>query len=240
MKHTTSAALAALLTIGSAQAVTIAITGAANSTDRGASDTGTWTVDELVADDTANAAAAADRTIQYTVSGLTIDADGAADDSVTITLLVTTEGQNIQTSGTTANGWLSSGGTTMNSNGEQLTIAFNSISAALSGGGSADTLTFDGFTAASWGSWASGHVAVLNGVSNAYVDGTTNKSQSTSGNSLVTWFDTAAITGAADDAAGSWRAESWNFGFTAAVVPEPSSAALLGLGGLALILRRRK
>lgn len=245
MKYTKTAAILGLaLTATAANAATISITGAANATNKGAASDGIWTVDGLVGDNTANGAAAADRTITYTVSGLTLDADGTADDSVTISLLVTTEGGNIQTSGTTAAGWLSSGGTTMDGNGDQLTIAFDSISANLSGGGSADTLSFDGFSQISWGSWGAGHVAVVNGVSNAYVDGTTNKTQSVSGNSLVTEFNTAAITGADADAAGTWRAEGWDFAFTAEVnavaVPEPSSTALLGLGGLALILRRRK
>lgn len=242
MKNTKILALTGLLaSLGTAQAVTVAITGAANSTAQGSASLGTWTVDQLIADNTANAAVAADRTISYTISGLTIDTNGTADDSITVNLLVTTDGSNIQTSGTTAAGWLSSGATTMNSNGDQLTIAFDSISAVLSGGGAPATLSFDGFSSVNWGSWATGHTAVVNGVSNAYVDGIANKSQTVSGNSLVTEFDTAANTGAAADAAGSWRAEGWNFAVTAtAPVPEPSSTALLGLGGLALILRRRK
>lgn len=241
MKTTQTTALLALaLSATAAQAVTIAVTGAANSTAVGSSDFGSFAATELVADDTANAAAAADRRITYSISGLTIDADGTADDSIFINFLVTTDGQNIQTSGATQSGWLSSGGTSMNSNGDQLTIAFESISTTLSGGGSATNLSFDGFSAVSWGSWAAGHVAVVNGVSNAYVDGTTDKTQATSGNSLETVYDTAANTGAALDANGSWRAEGWNFSVSVDTVPEPSSTALLGLGGLALILRRRK
>jgi len=38
----------------------------------------------------------------------------------------------------------------------------------------------------------------------------------------------------------NWRIESVDLQFSTAAVPEPSSAALLGLGGIALILRRRK
>jgi len=245
MKHTKKLALLVfLLSFGSAQAVTISITGAANSTDVGSSDIGTFAATELIDDDTANAASAADRTMTYTISGLTIDADGTANDSVTVNLVVTTDGQNIQTSGAMQAGWLASGDITMNANGEQLTIGFGSISSVLSGGGSPDSLTFNGFSAVSWGSWASGHVAVVNGVSNAYDDGNVgnefNKLQTVSGNSLETVFDSAANTGAAQDADGSWRPEGWDFSVTVTAVPEPGTSALFGLGGMILLLRRRK
>ena len=41
-------------------------------------------------------------------------------------------------------------------------------------------------------------------------------------------------------ATGNTRLEGFEASFTSVAVPEPSSTALLGLGGLALILRRRK
>ncbi len=48
----------------------------------------------------------------------------------------------------------------------------------------------------------------------------------------------------ADTTTGKWNSTAWiddvTVTATTAAVPEPSSAALLGLGGLALILRRRK
>ncbi len=61
-------------------------------------------------------------------------------------------------------------------------------------------------------------------------------------------IDDQGLVLAAGDAAAGWTFDIDNTGtnglltatFTAAPVPEPSSTALLGLGGLALILRRRK
>lgn len=244
MKYTkTAAALGLFMSIGSVQAVTVSVSGAANSTAQGSSDFGTFStaLAGLVGDNTSPP-----QTLTHTVSGLTIDGHGLANDSVVLNFTITTDGQNIQTSGTSAAGWFSSGATTLNGNGEFVQIDYASMTVTLSGGGATATESFIGFTGVSFGSWAAGHTATANGLSITFDDQIVddNRFLDLSGGgadpSLKTLFDTAANNGSGTDAAGSWRPEGWDFQFEVTAVPEPSSTALIGLGGLALILRRRK
>lgn len=192
-------------------------------------------VSTFVADDVASPAALA-----YTVTGLNIDGVGGFNDSFVINFTVSTDGQNLQTnwSGTEPQnaGWLSSGGNTLNSNGELVQFDFSSISVNLNGGSDNGVGSWLGFTGGSIGAFAAGEIAIVNGNLHEFdVDG--NPFDLTAGgndNNLQVLRDTNA------GASGSYRPESWSFQVEVNVVPEPSSAALLGLGGLALILRRRK
>lgn len=76
-----------------------------------------------------------------------------------------------------------------------------------------------------------GHVSGGDGVGGVQLSGT--GADSLAGTSIVSSFELGA-----ENASTAWRIDS--ISVSGEVVPEPSSTALLGLGGLALILRRRK
>lgn len=241
MKQTYLAILGLLLVAGTSQAALITVTGAANSTTRGTADLGSVLTTTLVTDNTAPPQALA-----VTVSGLNVDGIGGDNDSVVLAFTVTTDGQNIQTSGTTQAGWLSSGGVTLNANGEFVQVDYAGMSVDLNGlagsGNGTSGESFLGFTGVGLGSWAANHVAVVNGISQAYVDGTADKHIALPNDpSIKSWFDTAANTGAALDSAGSWRPENFDFQFEVNTIPEPTSLGLMAaLGGAIFFIRRRR
>ncbi len=72
-------------------------------------------------------------------------------------------------------------------------------------------------------------------------DGAGNARVTDPDNTFVSYaYNTGAGTTFSMDITGTGSFEYATYAFTNAVVPEPSTTALLGLGGLALILRRRK
>lgn len=131
------------------------------------------------------------------------------------------------------------------------------------GDASADTVTIgNGTTGAAFGIGNTYRIQLLvaDGRGNAGITGRTvevdgvNQGTYANGVTNVTWGDFLLVTGTfvADSATQSFTVETFD-GTTSkggmlnallvhetAVVPEPSSAALLGLGGLALMFRRRK
>lgn len=83
-------------------------------------------------------------------------------------------------------------------------------------------------------------VDTATGFGGTRLNGTNPDLTATSGDIQFGFIQWGASSGGAADSQGSNTVDKfeWTVGYTA--VPEPSSAALLGLGGLALILRRRK
>lgn len=229
---------ALLATAVASHAATITVGGAANSTTAGAATFGSVLTTTLIADNSTSP-----QNMVITVSALNIDGSGGDNDSVTLTFTATTDGQNIQTSGTAAAGWLSSGGTTLNADGEFVQMSFTSMSVDLNGGtGNGNGISgesFTGFTALDLGSWGAGHLAYVvldsgtvqvDQASNASGDVTFAASQS-----VRTTFDTSQTT----PSAGSYRPTNYDFDFEVNLVPEPSTA-LLGAFGLLALLRRRR
>lgn len=238
--------LAGLLgsTIASQAAITVGVSDAdfdPNAGQFGTVSDGTLVRDANVVD------GAGPQTLTYTVSGLTIDSDGIANDSVTISFTATASGNinsgfNNASQGFFAVGsWLSAGQWTR--------MDFASISLGLSSGDPSYTASFDGFTELSvqlagggeTGDDGSTDKFTVNGVTYADTNGAGEEPISSAipiNNDdfiLLTGVETATGTGTTG---GTYRHLDMNFQFT--VVPEPSSTALLGLGGLALALRRRK
>ncbi len=247
----------------SAQAATISLNGFSN-TDHGSTGTMNGTVSGDGVDGDASAGStgstvfavsndirngdSSPQTLEYTVSGLNIDGVGGFNDSFVIQFTVTTDGQNFNVLQDSSDlpknaGWLSSGETSLNANGEYVQFQFAAMTVNLNGGTNNGTGAWLGFTSASVGSWGSNDVATFNGISRAYNSDDSKVFDLTAGgndNSLIADFDTAANTEGTLDAAGAWRPEAWSFQVEVNAVPEPSSTALIGLGGFALILRRRK
>jgi hypothetical protein len=206
----------------------------------GTTDLGTLSRDQNVVD------GAGPQTLQYTVSGLTIDDDGTANDSVQITFTATASGTinsgfNNASQGFFAVGsWLSAEqwtrmdftGITVNVSGGGFSAAeflgFTNLQVQLAGGGetgndgSTDEFTINGTTYADdAGDFAGGDdFAIAN---DDFI--------------LLTAVEVATGTGTT---AGTYRHFDMDFQFSATAVPEPSSTALLGLGGLALMLRRKR
>lgn len=129
------------------------------------------------------------------------------------------------------------GGSMTVSDVTNLSFDFVAYSGAV-GGGDTGFITANGDTG-NWsdmnaGSDFTGHVSGGNGVGGVQLIG--DNTNSLTGDSTVTSFNLGA-TGTSS----TWRIDNISvIGMTTEAIPEPSSAALLGLGGLALILRRRK
>jgi len=94
------------------------------------------------------------------------------------------------------------------------------------------TLVYDGLYGVEVSNFGDGKEFTAGGTT--YVGDNATKNDPITFGSIVTDYTIEATAGS------NWRIESVDLQFSTAAVPEPSSAALLGLGGLALILRRRK
>jgi hypothetical protein len=166
------------------------------------------------------------QSISFTVTGLNIDGVGANDDSAIISFQVsgtprTDGGTNYGFDGYGANNeWgINSNTDPINVNrrrintGESLTVTFTSASLLLNGAATtAYDISFDGFDTGTSTTTAAAEI-------------------STTATSIT--FDSQPNNR-------NFSVKNTASDFTITAVPEPSSAALLGLGGLALILRRRK
>ncbi len=193
-------------------------------------------------------------TYTYTLSDLNIAGDATANDSITFELSVTAGGTATQvlnnifdsTGARDFNGW----GTTLNGAaspedavmdpGHSLSFAVTSSSVTMGDGGPS-TITFDGFSAL-----RHRNVNTPDDVGTITLADTSTLTLNGSGSTNTGDFQgfgtvTDSFTVLNDSTStGNFRIMRLSMEFTAEPIPEPSSTALLGLGGLALILRRRK
>lgn len=228
-----------LASLSIAQATTIAVTGAVNSTDaadQGSASLGTLTATTLVADNSDGTGAG--QAQQFTISDLDLNGSGGANDSIVVNFIVTSSNE-ILTSGSSAAGWLAGGtGNNMDTDGESLTITFSSVLVNLDGGTGNGAGSFLGFTGVTMGSWDYDELnglpedqATINGIQYA----------STADNETLTIPSSNAIsllydTGSSDF--GSWR--HLGSSFSVEVVPEPSSSLMVGIAALGLMIRRKR
>ncbi|NWK55808.1 sulfatase-like hydrolase/transferase [Verrucomicrobiaceae bacterium N1E253] len=197
----TLSALILISLIPSLSAETITISGAANTSstnDQGSASSGTLTCTTLVADNTSGTAPG--QIQQFTISGLDLNNSGGSNDSVAINFRVTGSG-NLQTN-TSGTGWLSPGGTSLNGNGDEMTVTYESMSVNLDGGTGNGSGSFSGFSAITMGNWDNvNDTATINGEQFSY-SGTTNETlplTDTTQSSLSFSYTTA------DGDSGAWR-----------------------------------
>ncbi len=169
----------------------------------------------------------------YTVNGLTLDGD-AIDDSITITFNITGSADisyDIHATIPAAHEYDISGGT-FNVAGESITFGTIALTAGTTSDGSTLQLNSATWDAVSYRRWHGDDISSIAG-------STTNITNNTAQEVALddTSFTTAWVTGT-----GSWNIDDYGFTLdvTSIPVPEPSSVALLGLGGLALVSRRRR
>lgn len=181
--------------------------------------------------------------ITVTVSGLTIDAVGTGDDSASFSFSVDSGGGTIDdSSGTSGWGVNGNGAGRISAASESLILGFVSGSTTLGAGATEiGTFSFKGFNQVTFSSFdvdgGEDDIATIQ-FGSGPVTNLTSSSNSFGAD-------------AGDVTIGYLSGDATNDGFKldtfrarvevdSAAVPEPSSVALLGLGGLALILRRRK
>jgi len=228
MKNITTTALTALLTIGAANAAVTSINFTEVDGDTGAADKGTFTV-------TTAASNGATSVAQFTVSDLDLTGDGSANDSFTFETIVTASGDagTVQVNAGDY-GHNGNGNNQINGIGELLT--YNVQNTAVSFGdnnASLDSIDFNGFTAI-WLDRAGNSEGFI------YTDDGTQYLASGQKTLAAADLDGFTVSGIDTNANNRVRIGGADFSYTITAVPEPSSAALLGLGGIALILRRRK
>jgi len=200
----------------------------------GVSSLGTLTKDANVID------GAGPQDLTFTISGLTIDDTGTADDSVQITFEAnafdgTDTPIDIESGvGNSSAGWFSAGGVWLR-NQRYVTLDYSSMTVNLSGGTDNGFGDFLGFTNLTVQSWSAGDEAVLNGTNVEFDSGDFTDGEFTLANTQGFRLDTQNI-GLGTD----FRAQDWDFELSVTAVPEPSSTALLGLGLSSLLLRRRR
>ena len=210
----------------------------------GTSDLGTLSRDQNVVD------GAGPQTLQYTVSGLTIDDDGSANDSVTITFSASAfdnsngntdinsgynNGINPQGFLALASGW--------SQDDDILRMDFTNITVDVSGGGfsTAEFLGFTELSVQNGGTGESGDSYTVNGTLYSF-DTPGDFSGGNSSDYTVSpsnFLELEGVSFGTVDGGGSYRWLDMDFQFSATAVPEPSSTALLGLG-LSSMLRRKR
>lgn len=163
-------------------------------------------------------------TYSYSAIGLTIDADGAADDSLSFNVVVTgSDDLNIN-----AGGFFGvTGGDDRIEPVEMITFSIENITATLSGGEA--YVSSAEFT----------HVGNNNTPNSGFsIDGESNTfSPVANANTPIVADSDFVLTG---EAGALFRVADVSFTVAVDTVPEPSSAVLVGLGAFALIARRKR
>jgi len=239
MKKTPAVVLASMITLGSGFAATTVLdlslsqTTGDTSSKIGGADSGTVALVEGTFNGTEGSLA-----YTYTISDLNLDGIGGNDDTVTFNLkLWGTSNGNVATSIDAAYGAWGVNGSRVDA-GETLKFTMGAAPTVTLGAGATDpapTVTFNQFTNFQGLNLATTEVFDITGTTGSDQTGIT-------GNGNYTEF---TLTQPEDEftlatTTGGIRWKNIQTSLTINTVPEPSSAALLGLGGLALILRRRK
>ncbi|MDB4419078.1 PEP-CTERM sorting domain-containing protein [bacterium] len=170
---------------------------------------------------------------------MTIDADGVDNDSITVTLGISALG-----TGSPTIDWdqgsvtpeFDHNDSTFATAGEGISFATIGVTGTLSGG---DALVVNSakYTSFKFRRWAGAadELVSIDGDGAAYDWG----NGAAAGDGTITPLDDTAFS-ITHISGGSWNGDHIGFTVDVVAVPEPSSTALVGLGGLALILRRRK
>ena len=190
-------------------------------------------------------------TVTYTISDLTLDADGTANDSFTVTMQLSGTATNtVGGFGASFGYWgvaQSSGTDNLVDSDETLQFSITGLTLALSGGNAGSTINFDGFTGFNALNVDSGETYNVAGTTDnnasAVVVDSLPQSSALDTNSYTYTFsggdgleDTFIIEGDT----GAMRYGGVLTQVTLEVVPEPSSAALLIATGMGALLRRRR
>jgi len=206
----------------------------------GTTDLGTFARDQNVVD------GPGPQTFQHTVSGLTIDDDGTANDSVQITFTATAS-STINSGVDNSNQGFFSVGSWLGA-GQWTRMDFTDITVNVSGGGFS-AAEFLGFTnlqvqlsnGGETGDDGSTDEFTINGTTYAHDAGDfAGGSDFAIANDDFILLTGVEVATGAGTTSGTYRHFDLNYQFSATAVPEPSSTALLGLGGLALMLRRKR
>lgn len=171
----------------------------------------------------------ASESFSYTISGLTLDASGTADDSVDVGFTISSTGGNVNIIGW--QGSVSVGGAWMSAD-DVLTIAYSAMSVNLNGGTNNGSGEFLGISSYKINGWGAGEEASVNGDNISFDGGDPNTY------SFSPTTESVAFAFVADGPdPGAFRFDSFSFAFS---VPEPSSSVLGALAGLSLLLRRQR
>jgi len=234
MKNITQIFIAAItyaaLTLPIQAAVTVSVTDADLDPDAGqfgVASVGTLSKDQNIVD------GPGPQDLIYTVSGLTIDQDGTANDSVTITFTGTAVGNINSGYNNASQGFFVSPGSWL-SVGQWTQLDFTSMSVDLSSGAQG-VGNFEGFTNLQVQNGEPGDSYEVNGV--LYSDPAGSQDIAIANENFIR-LEGISVSGIGNTG-GTYRMFDWNFQFSATVAPEPSTLGLL-LVGSALLSRTRK
>ncbi|NWK55859.1 PEP-CTERM sorting domain-containing protein [Verrucomicrobiaceae bacterium N1E253] len=184
---------------------------------------------------------AATQSMLYTVTGLTLDSVGTADDQITFEmgLAGSSSSGTVVGMGASYGAWGiadGSGSASLIENDEALTFGFVAATVTLGAGAfESASVSFDGFTGFSALNVAAGETFNISGTA----------ANNVTGASIASNGDLYSFTGSesaftVEGNEGAMRYNLVQASVTINTVPEPSASVLIALAGISLILRRRK